>query len=85
MLQRIIYKHSCKLRSSDFSDCNNYGEYIVNTLMSTFGTLFRVTTYGESHCPSVGCIVDGIPPVSCFLLGMDFRPNVLPTLGPCVV
>jgi len=30
--------------------------------MSTFGTLFRVTTYGESHCPSVGAIVDGIPP-----------------------
>ncbi|CAD6500187.1 BgTH12-04290 [Blumeria graminis f. sp. triticale] len=30
--------------------------------MSTFGTIFRVTTYGESHCPSVGCIVDGVPP-----------------------
>ncbi|KAH8921431.1 chorismate synthase [Atractiella rhizophila] len=30
--------------------------------MSTFGTLFRVTTYGESHCKSVGCIVDGCPP-----------------------
>ncbi|KAG9289825.1 hypothetical protein G9A89_015405 [Geosiphon pyriformis] len=30
--------------------------------MSTFGNLFRVTTYGESHCKSVGCIVDGVPP-----------------------
>lgn len=30
--------------------------------MSTFGKLFRVTTYGESHCKSVGCIVDGVPP-----------------------
>ncbi|CAG8476559.1 309_t:CDS:2 [Paraglomus brasilianum] len=30
--------------------------------MSRFGTLFRVTTYGESHCKSVGCIVDGCPP-----------------------
>ncbi|KIJ45244.1 hypothetical protein M422DRAFT_227983 [Sphaerobolus stellatus SS14] len=30
--------------------------------MSTFGTLFRVTTYGESHCASVGAIVDGVPP-----------------------
>ncbi|KAI1341788.1 chorismate synthase [Xylariaceae sp. FL0016] len=30
--------------------------------MSTFGKLFRVTTYGESHCRSVGCIVDGCPP-----------------------
>ncbi|KAI1769111.1 chorismate synthase [Hypoxylon sp. FL1150] len=30
--------------------------------MSTFGNFFRVTTYGESHCRSVGCIVDGCPP-----------------------
>ena len=32
--------------------------------MSTFGSLFRVTTYGESHCASVGAIIDGVPPVS---------------------
>jgi chorismate synthase len=31
--------------------------------MSTFGTHFRVTTYGESHCKSVGAIIDGCPPV----------------------
>lgn len=31
-------------------------------VMSTFGSHFRVTTYGESHCASVGCIVDGVPP-----------------------
>lgn len=30
--------------------------------MSTFGRIFRVSTYGESHCKSVGCIVDGCPP-----------------------
>jgi len=30
--------------------------------MSTFGTLFKVTSYGESHGLSVGCIVDGCPP-----------------------
>jgi chorismate synthase len=30
--------------------------------MSTFGHLFRVTTYGESHCASVGAIIDGCPP-----------------------
>ncbi|KAK4056599.1 bifunctional chorismate synthase/riboflavin reductase [NAD(P)H] aro2 [Microbotryomycetes sp. JL221] len=30
--------------------------------MSTFGHLFRVTTWGESHCASVGCIIDGCPP-----------------------
>ncbi|EIN13239.1 chorismate synthase [Punctularia strigosozonata HHB-11173 SS5] len=30
--------------------------------MSTFGSHFRVTTYGESHCASVGAIIDGCPP-----------------------
>ena len=29
---------------------------------STFGTLFRVSTFGESHCAGVGAIVDGCPP-----------------------
>ncbi|HEX2540564.1 MAG TPA: chorismate synthase [Caldimonas sp.] len=29
---------------------------------STIGTLFRVTTFGESHGPAIGCIVDGCPP-----------------------
>ena len=31
--------------------------------MSTYGSIFKVTTYGESHCASVGAIIDGIPPV----------------------
>ena len=30
--------------------------------MSSFGHAFRVTTFGESHCAGVGCIVDGVPP-----------------------
>ncbi|KAI4351394.1 hypothetical protein L6164_005763 [Bauhinia variegata] len=29
---------------------------------STFGTHFRVTTYGESHGGGVGCVIDGCPP-----------------------
>ncbi|XP_077225623.1 chorismate synthase, chloroplastic-like [Tasmannia lanceolata] len=29
---------------------------------SSFGTLFRVTTYGESHGGGVGCVIDGCPP-----------------------
>lgn len=29
---------------------------------SSFGTLFRVTTFGESHGKGVGCVVDGVPP-----------------------
>ena len=30
-------------------------------MSSTFGTLFRVTTFGESHGRAIGCIVDGCP------------------------
>ena len=29
---------------------------------NTFGKLFRFTTFGESHGPAIGCIVDGTPP-----------------------
>jgi chorismate synthase len=29
---------------------------------NSFGTLFRFTTWGESHGPAIGCVVDGCPP-----------------------
>jgi chorismate synthase len=29
---------------------------------NTFGHLFRVTSFGESHGPAIGCVVDGCPP-----------------------
>ena len=28
---------------------------------NTFGTLFRVTTFGESHGAALGCVIDGVP------------------------
>ncbi len=31
-------------------------------MSSSFGTLFRVSTYGESHCKAVGVVIDGCPP-----------------------
>lgn len=31
-------------------------------MFSTFGTVFRATTFGESHCRGVGVVVDGCPP-----------------------
>jgi len=30
---------------------------------NTFGKIFRFTTWGESHGPAIGCIVDGCPPM----------------------
>ncbi len=29
---------------------------------NTFGRLFRMTTFGESHGPAIGCVIDGCPP-----------------------
>ncbi|MFY7960006.1 MAG: chorismate synthase [Elsteraceae bacterium] len=29
---------------------------------NSFGTAFRFTTWGESHGPAIGCVVDGVPP-----------------------
>ena len=28
-----------------------------------FGKLFKFTTWGESHGPAIGCIIDGVPPL----------------------
>ena len=35
---------------------------VTTALANTFGTAFRVTTFGESHGGGVGCVVDGVPP-----------------------
>ena len=29
---------------------------------NSFGRLLRVTTFGESHGPAIGCVIDGCPP-----------------------
>ena len=37
--------------------------YIIYLMsFNTFGKLFRFTTWGESHGPAIGCVVDGCPP-----------------------
>ena len=42
---------------------------------NTFGKLFTVTTFGESHGPAIGCIVDGCPP-GLELSGADIQPDL---------
>ena len=42
---------------------------------NTFGRLFSVTTFGESHGPALGCIVDGCPP-GLALSESDIQPDV---------
>jgi len=34
----------------------------VSTVASTFGELFQIATWGESHGPGIGVVVDGCPP-----------------------
>ncbi len=40
---------------------------------NSFGHLFRVTTWGESHGPAIGCVVDGCPPLIA-LTEADIQP-----------
>ena len=40
---------------------------------NSFGHLFRVTTWGESHGPAIGCVVDGCPPLLA-LTEADIQP-----------
>lgn len=44
-------------------------------MSSTFGTLFRVTTFGESHCRGVGAVVDGCP-AGMELSEADIQPQL---------
>jgi chorismate synthase len=40
---------------------------------NTFGHLFRITTWGESHGPAIGCVIDGCPP-GIALTEQDIQP-----------
>lgn len=42
---------------------------------NTFGTLFTVTTFGESHGPAIGCVIDGCPP-GLSLSEADIQPEL---------
>ncbi len=42
---------------------------------NTLGTLFTVTTFGESHGPAIGCVVDGCPP-GLALSEADIQPDL---------
>ena len=42
---------------------------------NTFGTLFAVTNFGESHGPAIGCVIDGCPPGMALSEG-DIQPDL---------
>ena len=51
--------------------------------MSTFGRLYKVTTYGESHGASVGAIIDGCPPVRALFLYLHWS-SYQPSYRDCL-
>src|SRR5215210_7565457 len=42
---------------------------------NTFGRVFTVTSFGESHGPAIGCVVDGCPP-GMLLSEADIQPEL---------
>ena len=55
---------------------------------NSFGQLFTVTTFGESHGPAIGCVIDGCPP-GIAIAAEEFRRDLVnmplcgkPTTGP---
>lgn len=45
------------------------------TIVNTFGQLFRLTTFGESHGPGIGGVIDGMP--AGIEVDMDFLQHEL--------
>ncbi len=57
-------RHCCKawwIAASFPAQTANKWPVII--LANSFGTAFRFTSWGESHGPAIGCVVDGVPPL----------------------
>lgn len=61
------------LRSTKTVDCCPLTIDKNKTLMNTFGTLFTLTSFGESHGAAIGGVVDGMP--AGIIVDMDFVRN----------
>ncbi|KAK6136296.1 hypothetical protein DH2020_029960 [Rehmannia glutinosa] len=69
-LDRSTHRRRCRLTASTSPLADPKPNVSLQTRLSTeiqasgntFGTYFRVTTFGESHGGGVGCVIDGCPP-----------------------
>ncbi len=56
--------------------CDDFPDGRPNSVSSnSFGKLFTVTTFGESHGPAIGCVIDGCPP-GMPLSAQEFRGDL---------
>jgi len=60
-----LWLQYCRYESSrctrHISCIGAYGKFKMTS--NSFGRLFRFTTWGESHGPAIGCVIDGVPPL----------------------
>lgn len=52
--------------------------------MNQFGTLYRITLYGESHQPAIGVVIDGVPPgtaIDMAAIATDLKRRNPPLIG----
>src|SRR5690606_2022310 len=77
-VSRGTRRFSCDFRCPGLMPgrCGGYAQGQIGSeamSLNTFGHLFRVTTWGESHGPAIGCTVDGCPP-GVALAEADIQP-----------
>src|SRR5579872_1034686 len=59
--RRVTTRSAVSLTCNDCAKPSTQTGYPVS--FNTFGHMFRVTTFGESHGVAIGCVVDGCPPL----------------------
>jgi chorismate synthase len=71
------YQHSKHGGQETRADCRiAFSAFYYPTMSgNSFGKLFSVTTFGESHGPAIGCIIDGCPP-GLALSEADIQPDL---------
>jgi hypothetical protein len=62
LLQRSCKQQLRAFKAAPAARASRSSSVRVQASGSTYGTVFRVTTFGESHGKGVGCVVDGVPP-----------------------
>ena len=63
MKSACLFCRKLKLPTSLLILCAGFGKMSAADMSSTFGTTFKISTWGESHGAGVGVVIDGCPPL----------------------